>query len=68
MSVQENNQIIEKWFATINGKDYGGYLDLFSDDIVARSTANTEPMEGKEVSRQLRSFQVRIMNPKRSLH
>ena len=52
MSVQENAEIIEKWIAAVNAKDYDSYLDLFSDDIVTRSTASTEPTQGKEALRQ----------------
>lgn len=52
MSVEENKKMIEQWFAAINGKDYDGYLDLFSDDIVSRSTASAEPIQGKESIRQ----------------
>ena len=52
MSVQENAKIIEKWIAAVNAKDYDAYLDLFSADVLTRSTANTEPMLGKEALRQ----------------
>jgi steroid delta-isomerase-like uncharacterized protein len=52
MSVQENTRIIEKWIAAVNSKDYDGYLDLFSDDIVSTSTATSEPAQGKEAIRQ----------------
>jgi steroid delta-isomerase-like uncharacterized protein len=52
MSVHENTQIIEKWIAAVNAKDFDGYLALFSNDVVMRSTANIEQMEGKESLRQ----------------
>lgn len=52
MSVQENSRIIEEWFAAVNAHDFDRYLDLFSDDIVMRSTMNPEPVRGKDAARQ----------------
>lgn len=52
MSVQENTRIIEKWIAAVNAKDIDGYLGLFSDAVVLRSTANSETAQGKDAARQ----------------
>ena len=52
MSAEGNSKIIKKWFTAVNAKDYDGYLDLFSDDVVSRSTANSEPIQGKDAIRQ----------------
>jgi steroid delta-isomerase-like uncharacterized protein len=52
MSVQENSEIIEKWFAVVNAQDYAGYVDLFSDDVVFRSNTTTEASIGKDAARQ----------------
>jgi steroid delta-isomerase-like uncharacterized protein len=52
MSVQENSKIIEKWFAAVNSQDVDGYLELFSEDVVLRSTTSPDPVRGKEAAGQ----------------
>ena len=52
MTVQENTSIIERWFAAVNTQDFDRYVDLFSDDVVFRSTATTEGVPGKGAARQ----------------
>jgi len=47
MSLQENTRIIERWMTAVNTKDYDSYADLFSKDVVFRSTATSEPVQGK---------------------
>jgi steroid delta-isomerase-like uncharacterized protein len=51
MSHQENTRIIERWITAVNTKDYDGYADLFSNDVIFRSTANSEPVRGKDAVR-----------------
>ena len=52
MSVQENSKIIEVWIAAVNSQDVERYVDLFSEDVVFRSTTSPEPAKGKDAARQ----------------
>ena len=52
MSVQENSKIIEEWITAINSQEIDRYLDLFSDDVVLRTTMSPEPARGKDAARQ----------------
>lgn len=59
MSLQENTIIIERWITAVNTKDYDGYADLFSKDVVFRSTATSELVQGKDAVRaQLQALHV----------
>jgi steroid delta-isomerase-like uncharacterized protein len=59
MSLQENTRIIERWITAVNSKDYDGYTNLFSKEVVFRSTATSEPINGKDAVRaQLQGLHV----------